>query len=1105
MQEEQPLTLPPQIADLVLPAQFAINFTLHGSPVQQLRENARLVQGAQLHPLQGKVGWQTTINSHDMVTYDRTRVVPAGIQAALRTTTGDFPRSHDEIQSLEARWLFPRPRRAIDTATADAARASWDHRFHFREEGLNPDKSVHRPGLRPPQIGALYAALAHWTAHEEAATIVMPTGTGKTETMLALCVQQRLERLLVVVPNDALRDQIGEKFLTLGLLKDFGIVDSEAHYPVVCQLKHIPKDGAQVDQLFSPCNVIVTTMNILSGCAPDVLTQIVRFCSHLFVDEAHHVRAATWERVKTAFSSRRILQFTATPFREDKKHIGGNVIFNYPLQKAQEEGYFKPINFKGIWSFDPAEADRLIATAAVEALTADLNPAAGEDRFPYDHLVMARADSIAVAEELHAVYCQLAPHYDPVLVHSQLSKEEQRAALTRLRDRSSRIVVCVNMFGEGFDFPELKIAALHEVHRSLAVTLQFTGRFTRSKPHVGEATVIANLGDIQVRRALNGLYAENADWNLLLRELSTGATGRHQRFSEFIQHFTAQPKRFSLSNLTPKMSTVVYRTGADRDECWRPEALVEELDHLLEAPVVNHQACVAVAITQNIERIDWGMVQDLMDVTWDLHVVHWHEPLQLLFIHSTMGEGAHHQLAAAVSGDVKLIHGEQTFRVLSGIGRLMLTNLGLKDTLGRAKRFSFHVGTDVLQALREAQVGRNKAKSNLFGHGFRDGDRVSAGASSRKGKIWSYLVADNLEHWLAWCQEMGQLLLDDTINLDDIIRTAVKPEPLISRPAAVPLAMDWSSDVIANTQDTVRFDINGTRFTLYEVGLRVLTLDRTSPIQFVLETGSQSATYTIEFRDEQVVYELSQGSVEVHVGKRILSLHDWFHLVPPVIYFSDRYLVEDHMLAQLSAPEQPFSRDRIEPWDWTGIKLKRESQGSDRDNTTIQYRVIEVLKGDAAPFAVIFDDDEQGEAADVIALRWDHLQVEVHFYHCKYSKAQEPGHRVADLYEVCGQTQKSVQWRDVKLSKLFEHMRRRETQRTRRGQSSRFEQGFGDLRTLKLLEKAADSLDVNFFLHIVQPGLSQAEATHPQLELLAATDMYLAETYQIPLRVIGSQ
>jgi superfamily II DNA or RNA helicase len=36
----------------------------------------------------------------------------------------------------------------------------------------------------------------------------MPTGTGKTETMLALLVAARPSRLLVLVPSDALREQV---------------------------------------------------------------------------------------------------------------------------------------------------------------------------------------------------------------------------------------------------------------------------------------------------------------------------------------------------------------------------------------------------------------------------------------------------------------------------------------------------------------------------------------------------------------------------------------------------------------------------------------------------------------------------------------------------------------------------------------------------------------------------------------------------------------------------------------------------------------------------------------------------------------------------------
>ena len=61
---------------------------------------------------------------------------------------------------------------------------------------------------------AHFMPLAHATRSTESATIVMPTGTRKTETMLALNAHQRFERLLVVVPIDALHEQIAGKFET---------------------------------------------------------------------------------------------------------------------------------------------------------------------------------------------------------------------------------------------------------------------------------------------------------------------------------------------------------------------------------------------------------------------------------------------------------------------------------------------------------------------------------------------------------------------------------------------------------------------------------------------------------------------------------------------------------------------------------------------------------------------------------------------------------------------------------------------------------------------------------------------------------------------------
>jgi superfamily II DNA or RNA helicase len=90
----------------------------------------------------------------------------------------------------------------------------------------------------------------------------MPTGTGKTETMLALNANQRFERLLVVVPTDALREQIASKFETFGVLKQQKCLDETAAFPLVMRLSHIPTSQAEVDEIFDSANVIVTTMQI---------------------------------------------------------------------------------------------------------------------------------------------------------------------------------------------------------------------------------------------------------------------------------------------------------------------------------------------------------------------------------------------------------------------------------------------------------------------------------------------------------------------------------------------------------------------------------------------------------------------------------------------------------------------------------------------------------------------------------------------------------------------------------------------------------------------------------------------------------------------------
>lgn len=1079
--------------NVFLPRQYALNLRLHGSVVQQLRVSERSLGLLQLTAYQRRqaTGWQVTASDGTtVVVFDRDRSPPTDTPNVLLTSTGRFPDTPEACEELNARWLAPKASRDPTQAQPEVVRESWRGRFTFVEEEVLADGSV-SPGLRPPQVGAVYAALAHWRVSRDPATVVMPTGTGKTETMLALLVSQRLERLLVVVPNDALRTQLADKFLTLGLLETLGTLGAGVHFPIVGRLMKRPKTPEQVDELFIPCNVVVTTMDVLSGCTTEVLTRMVHHCSHLFIDEAHHTPAPTWDLVKRAFAEKIVLQFTATPFRNDRKHVEGHIIFNYPLRKAQAEGYFKPITFKHVWEFNPLAADQAIAAKAVAALARDV-----ADR--YDHLVMARAKSISRAEQVLAAYAAY-PEWRPVLIHSDLPVQERREALAGLRRRESRIVVCVDMFGEGFDLPELKIAALHDAHKSLAITLQFTGRFTRAKRGLGEATVIANLADTEVQNALKGLYAEDADWNVLLRDLSADATGAQYRLSAFFKEFQNLPRQLPLQNITPKMSTVAYHTHC---EDWDPDGIADAMadEVLLEPPAVHQSARLAVFVTHDKAPVDWGDIRDLLDVEWHLYLVHWDKDRQLLFINSTARNTFHEELAQAVAGrDTELVKGERVFRTLHGINRLTLTNLGLNHAVGRSVRFTMFMGSDILQGLAEAHQ-LNKTKSNIFGFGFRSADRASAGCSV-KGRLWSYQVAGSIPEWMDWCHATGDKLLDDTINIDDILRNVVKYEPLHGRPDGVPLAMEWSPEVLQRPETTVQFDVNGDKVELYQVSLSISTLDGTNPIRFKLSTESQEAEFEMEFDEGKVTYHPVSGNVIVFSGRKMFSLNDWFQKEPPTVYFSNRSLMQYHLLARLTPITEAFDRTRIEAWDWTGTNIKRESQGLGRDPVTVQYRVIQEVKQDG--FDIVFDDDNSGEAADVVALREGDDTLHVRLYHCKFSGGTSPGARVKDLYEVCGQAQKSVHWREgTGLLPLFRHLRYREGERQNNYGNTRFE--VGDLIKLKELERKAPYLKLDFQVFVVQPGVSRAEATTDQLDLLATTELYLKESYEIPFTVIAS-
>lgn len=1070
--------------------------------IAQLMDPARLVEGAWTRFVLPSVTGQrfVTVNGELFYTFPR---APKDDQVPRDGTVlvGPFPDVSGEHIDLQAsKWLLHPSAGGPDAGTA-RARETWLNGFRYVGEAEAGDGRI---GLRRPQLGALHAIHAHWSTSKDVATVVMPTGTGKTETMLATLISARCTRVLVLVPTEALRTQVAQKFFTMGILKDprACLLQPGVVRPVVGTLTKRPASPEEVEEFFRQCNVVVTTSALAGRCSREVQARMAEMCSHLFIDEAHHAEAPTWKQFKTHFKSQcLILQFTATPFREDGQPLDGKIIYVYSIRQAQSEGYFKPIRFSSVYAFNSARADRDIADKVIEELHADPTGL---------HVAMARVSTQARAAEVHTIYETLG-QFNPVVIHSGLKEIEIDAARKKLESGESRIVICVDMLGEGFDMPELKIAAFHDLRKSLAVTLQLAGRFTRARDDLGEPVFIANTADVNLKEELRALYAQDPDWNLLLPNLSEGAIGQELEAQRFIGGFVGQLDEIPLTEIRPAASMVVYRTQCGN---WTPEKYKAAFKGRNDAeqvhPILNEAELMLIVIAARRQGVPWTDIATVDGIAWELCIAIWDRDRSLLYIHGSANNGNYSDLAKALCGDeVELIKAPDVFRVFSGINRLMLTNVGLDEQLGRQIRYTGRMGPDVGALLAEATLATT-TKAVLAGVGFEKGGPTSVGAGKR-GRVWSNLRL-RVDQFAGWCKNIGSKIDDPHIDPEQVLRGTLIPTLVDSRPTAVPVGVDWPLEILdlVESATTISFGITVNQHLTY-VSIEPRDYTDSGPIVLRVSCDQREVQVRLNFvgrgnnADFTFVYE-GDGRATIKRGTEY-DLCDFLTEYPPTIWFADGSRLDGNVLVQLRSDSILYSRDRLVPMDWTNIDLTQESQREERRTISVQFRMIEHIKAEAR-HEILFDDDGKGEAADIVGISLDSPTlprlITVDLYHCKYSSAPEPGARIGDVYEVCGQAQRSVLWLHNKdrRTDLFAHLLKREALRAESGRASRLEVGTRD--RLIQIRDLSRTCRIAIRVFIVQPGLSKVLAAEHQLAVLGVTEKFLHETYQVPLQVYCS-
>ena len=953
------------------------------------------------------------------------------------------------------------------------------------------------PGFRPAQLGAIHAAASHFVTRSDPGIVTMPTGSGKTAVAIASAFVLRAQRVLVVVPSRLVREQIAEEFETLSTLRSAGALSDDVPAPRVFNVK---KRITSIDEweALREFDVVVGTINSVSPEYDPVPDPARNLFDLVIVDEAHHSPARTWHSVLSHFSEAKQLLFTATPFRQDQREIKGRFIFTYDLKRAFEDGIFGQITYNPVLPRDNENHDTAIATAAERQLALDHERG-------FRHHLMVRTDSRKRANELATIYANSTNLRLRVVTGDKSTRFIQKV-ISDLESGDLDGILCVNMLGEGFNFPSLKIAAIHSPHRSLSVTLQFIGRFARTVgDDIGPATFLAVPAEIEIEA--ERLYDTRAVWQDMVQNLSAARLHEEAQTREVLASFapaaTTVPdlSDLSLYMLEPYFHVKIYQLNQIVD-------LREPIEFHEPTEVVHNATSdaqnAAIYITRETSLPRWTTDDRLAAIQYDLFVFFQDRESRLLFIcASRRTEGLYEQLCGSFdTAGPQPLPLVRLNRALNDLTTPEFFNVGMRNRIASNTTESYRIitGSNADKAILKSD-GRLFHRGHVFGRASDEGDLVTIGLSSAS-KVWSNRSA-KLPSLIAWCEKLARRINTDRVPVTgsglDYLDVGEEIEAL---PTGV-IGVDWPQEVYRNPP-WLRYSVaNQTaRALVLDFDLSVdlaATTDDVVNIKIQHTNGFQyEATFSFE---TDRYFEPAPGNstqIEVEHDRGHIDLIDYLNEELLYFYTYDLSLVHgSSLLRPRDVDQATFSEDQFDTFDWgrANVDIQREF-GQSRSGLVSVHGGMEADLS-SPDCAIVYYDHGTGEVADFVAIEEVQGRLIIRLYHCKGATGNAPGHRLGDVYEIAGQAVKSVRW--ALKQRILTNIRRRFTQNIGGHRFIR-----GSLDQLENLLQGATPAQIDFEVIVVQPGLKKAGLPAELSNVLAAASDHLVRGGFRPLRVIGS-
>ena len=332
--------------------------------------------------------------------------------------------------------------------------------------------------------------------------IVLPTGGGKTviagDISVRLFHEMRARKgvtCLYLVHRSELLWQTVKTLRKFGLAEQVGIIAS-GH----SETPWAPLQIASVQTL-------VNRLDKLTWLNPRMI----------FIDEAHHVRASTWEKILAHYPEAFRCGLTATAARLDGKGMGAHfrrILLGPEIPWLAANGYLAKVdsfslpgmNHAGLkmqgGDYSKKQMDERASGPIIAEAVKNINKYARDRRSLF--YAVSRRHSREVVDGLNEIGI-VAEHVD-----GETPYQQRVASMRRFESGSTHLISNVNLFSEGLDVPECDCVIHGRPSKSLTYVRQANGRTMRVK-HDGRRGLIVDLaGNLHE----HGGPDEEIEWSL---------------------------------------------------------------------------------------------------------------------------------------------------------------------------------------------------------------------------------------------------------------------------------------------------------------------------------------------------------------------------------------------------------------------------------------------------------------------------------------------------------------------------------------------------------------------------------------------------------------